>query len=194
MTQAANAPETLAIFGGAFDPPHVGHVLAVHYVLLTSGASRVLVIPCAEHPFGKRQESFAARLAMCRLAFAHLGDAVEILDIEGERKGPSYTIDTVRELMRRRPNVRLELVVGSDSLDDLERWHEIDELRRLAPFRVLSRLEEGETPHSPNAEVLFCLPRVSSTTVREMLEKGGDVSSRVPAAVLDYIRRFDLYR
>ena len=195
MAENDSGKQVLAIFGGAFDPPHVGHVLAVHYVLLTSPARRVFVVPCGDrHPFGKRLEPFADRQAMCRLAFEHLGESVEVLDIEGRREGPSYTVDTVRELQALHPNAHIELVVGSDTLEDLDAWHEIDALREMAAFRVLPRLEDRRLPDGVDEEVLFCLPRVSSTTVRELLETNADAHSRVPACVLDYIREHNLYR
>lgn len=183
------APGALALFGGSFDPPHVGHVLAVHYVLLTAPVERVLVVPCAEHPFGKGHLPFAHRLDMCRMAFESLGASVEVLDIEGRREGASYTIDTVREIAAMHPAARLELIVGSDILDEIADWKDSEALQRLARLRVLPRLGAGAS----GAETPFYLPQVSSSDIRQLLREGRDATPHLPRAVLDYIRRNNLY-
>jgi len=181
----------LGIFGGTFDPPHVGHVFAAHYVLMTSRIERIFVIPCAEHPFGKEQAAFAHRYAMCRLAFQGLGEAVEVLDIEGRRPGPSYTIDTVRDLRSLHPEARLELIVGSDIPPEFPKWKDAEALRRLVDMRVLPR--QGDCPLEGNDETPYPLPRISSSELRDMLAHGRDVSPHVPRAVLDYILAHSLY-
>lgn len=200
MTEPSSTPPGLAIYGGSFDPPHVGHVLAAHYVLLTAPVSRVLVVPCAQHPFGKTQCAFEHRLAMCRLAFAHLGGAVEVLDIEGRRPGPSYTVDTVREIAARHPGVPLELVVGSDIPPEMEKWKDFDTLRALAQVRVLPRFEEAATEEAATdtdgpggGTVSFYLPKISGTTIRQLIRTGGDLVPHVPAAVRRYIAEQGLY-
>jgi nicotinate-nucleotide adenylyltransferase len=174
----------------------VGHVLAAHYVLLTAPVSRVLVVPCAQHPFGKTQCAFEHRLAMCRLAFAHLGEGVEVLDIEGQRPGPSYTVDTVREIAARHPGVPLELVVGSDIPPEMEKWKEFEALRDLAQVRVLPRFEEAATDADGGggAAVSFYLPKISGTTIRQLIRTGGDLVPHLPAAVRRYIEEQGLYR
>lgn len=185
--------EKIAIFGGTFDPPHVGHVLAVYYVLLSAGVDKVLIVPCAEHPFGKDQISFQHRLAMCRIAFAMLGDAVDVLDIEGNRSGMSFTIDTVRQLAEEYPGVRLELIIGSDNVADLPKWKDIDELKQLVDLRILPRLDDNTAESESAQESSFYLPRISSSSLREMLREGQDVSAHVPGRVLGYIARHGLY-
>jgi nicotinate-nucleotide adenylyltransferase len=182
----------IGIFGGTFSPPHVGHVLAAHYVLLTSSVERVFVVPCAEHPFGKEQAAFEHRIAMCRLAFQELGDAVEVLDIEGKRRGPSYTIDTIRELKSLHPDARLELIVGSDIPPEFPKWKDAEELQRLVDLRVLPR-QGAAAPAGSDDERLYHLPRISSSEIRDMLAHGRDVAPHVPGAVLDYMHAHGLY-
>ncbi len=191
MTKPSSPPPGLAIYGGSFDPPHVGHVLAAHYVLLTAPVSRLLVVPCAQHPFGKSQCAFAHRLAMCRLAFAHLGGAVEVLDIEGKRLGPSYTVDTVREIATRHPDVPLELIVGSDIPPEMVKWKNYDVLCALARVRVLPRFEEAIRTEAPR--ISFYLPKISATTIRQMIRAGDDIAPHVPAVVCRYIAEHGLY-
>jgi nicotinate-nucleotide adenylyltransferase len=186
----------LGIFGGTFDPPHVGHVMAVHYVLLTSKMEAALVVPCASHPFGKQHSAFERRLEMCRLAFAHLGERVRVLDIEARRQGPSYTIDTARELRSLHPDAEFELVIGSDITRELENWREIDALRAMVRFRVLPRLEENTAAREGDQDSPFYLPRVSSSGLRALMREGRweDMEGRIPANVLDYIRDNNLYQ
>jgi nicotinate-nucleotide adenylyltransferase len=185
----SEAPGALALFGGSFDPPHVGHVLAVHYVLLTTPAERVLVVPCAEHPFGKDHLPFEHRFKMCRIAFESLGAGAKVLDIEGRREGVSYTIDTVREIAATHPGAPLEMIVGSDIMAEIAEWKDSEALQRLAPLRVLPRL--GASPS--DAATPFYLPQVSSSDVRQLLREGRDATPHLPRRVLDYIRRNDLY-
>ncbi len=179
------AQKTYAIFGGTFDPPHVGHVLAVHYILLTANAERVMVIPCAEHPFGKGQVDFAHRLAMCRLAFTELGQRVQVLDIEAQRQGTSYTIDTVHALRQQYPDVTLKLVVGSDIPAEIDQWKSSKELLQLVELLVLPR--KGFTTQS-------MLPEVSSSDVRHRLTQGQEVTSLLPSSVLAYLHKNGLYK
>lgn len=190
-----NPPLEIALFGGTFDPPHVGHVLAAHYVLLTAGVDRVFVAPCGEHALGKQHASFQDRLAMCRLAFRGLHGA-EVIDIEGSRPGPSFTIDTVRELAALHPGARLTLVIGSDLRGEIAQWKESAELLRMTRLLVLPRLEENTAAAEAGQSTPYYLPRVSSTGMREMLTRGAwdELKNRVPAAVLDYIRANELYR
>ena len=185
----AEAPDEnlTAVFGGSFDPPHMGHVLAVHYVLLTQPVSRVLVIPTARHPFAKRQTAFEHRLAMCRLAFDSVAEA-EVLDMESRREGPSYTIDTIRALQAGAPDARFALVIGSDILRELDQWKESQELQRLVRLIVLRRLEDMEE----GAEGYF-LPRISSTELRKKVAAGESLSAHVPRQVWEYIQRHGLY-
>ena len=95
--------QSIGIFGGSFNPPHMGHVLACHYALLRWNLKKVIVVPSHAHPFGKPLPPFNDRLAMCRLAFGHLGANVEISEIEQEMEGISYTIDVVRKLVHLHP-------------------------------------------------------------------------------------------
>ena len=188
------AEPTIAIFGGTFDPPHVGHVLAVHFVLLTQEVERVLVIPSAQHPFGKKHRGVEHRLEMCRLAFAGLGNRVEVLDIEARREGKSYTVDTVEQLRRIYPEVQFTLVIGSDIVSELPQWKDWDRLREMIRLCVLERLDEDAGSARPGDSVRpHILPRISSTQIRAMLAEGKSPRNLVPAAVLDYIAKNEIY-
>jgi nicotinate (nicotinamide) nucleotide adenylyltransferase len=160
----------LAVFGGSFNPPHLGHALLPGYVLARGDASRVLVAPCADHPLGKSLAPFERRMTWVRQALAHYDDRVEISVIEAElaraREGrPSYTLELLEAIALRYPDERVRLVVGSDILasGETERWHRWDRIAAEFDPIVVPRVGWSE----PGAAAL---PDVSSTKVREQLE------------------------
>lgn len=186
-----NAIGHIGIFGGSFSPPHVGHVLACHYALLRWGLKKVLVIPSFQHPFNKPLPAFEHRLTMCRLAFEHLGDSIEVSNLEQQMGGVSYTIETLRELRRRHPDEHYNLLVGGDILPDTKKWREFEELTRLAPMLVIPRISDGEILGGTELEA--ALPDISSTTIRSNLAAGKHLHGAVPLKVLQYIAEHNLY-
>jgi nicotinate-nucleotide adenylyltransferase len=181
----------IGIFGGSFDPPHVCHVLACLYMLETTDTEKILAIPCYEHAFGKGIAAFERRLEMCRLAFAPLGKRVEVSAIEGERKAVSYTIDTVRELKSRCPSDQFRLIIGSDILEETNKWKDFEGLRRLVEIVTLPRLSAADMRGEKREAFFF--PDLSSTMIRERLARGESVEELVPRTVLQYIREHRLY-
>ncbi|HEY8380292.1 MAG TPA: DUF2520 domain-containing protein [Nannocystis sp.] len=186
----------LAVLGGSFDPPHLGHALIPAYLLARGLAERVLVAPCWSHPFAKQMRPFAERLTMTRLALASQAERVEVSDIEArlaarrDAATPSYTIELLRAVQAEHLGWRVRLVVGSDIVarGELERWHRAAEiLAEFAPIVV---------PRRGYADEATCvLPEVSSTAVRAWLSAGEDPAAQaaleaaVPAPVLSWLRR-----
>ena len=179
---------TVAIYGGSFDPPHLGHVLAVAWALSAADIDEVWVIPTWKHAFGKEQEaSFEARMAMCELAFAPFR-AVRILDIERELGAVSRTLETLKVLRAEHPDVRFRLMIGADLLETVDRWHRWDDIASLAPPLVVGR--EGY----PRPEgCTIAIPNVSSTEIRNALDHGRDLHGLVPSEVAEHIRARGLY-
>lgn len=183
----------VALYGGSFDPPHAGHVLAAAYLTCVAGFERVLVVPVYGHAFDKHPAPFEYRVEMCRLAFAQLRD-VEVSAIESELDAPSYTISTVKALLSRHRDWQLRVVVGADVLPEIERWHESDELQRLAPLYVLGRsgFREESAPRP-------LLPEISSSQIRAWVAQSQSPQADarllevMPASVLAAIRRWRLY-
>jgi nicotinate-nucleotide adenylyltransferase len=183
----------MALFGGSFNPPHVGHVLAVAYVLSLEQVERVLVVPVYEHALGKQLASFEHRLELCRRAFAWL-PRVEVSDIERRLGAPSRTLHTILALEAEHPDWALRLLVGSDITAEIEKWHAYDEIERRAPPLILRRAGA----RAASAPTL--LPEVSSSEIRALLARSqpGDpireeLSALVPRSVLDYIIEQRLY-
>lgn len=178
----------VALLGGSFNPPHLGHLLAAHVARALEPVEELWLVPAARHPFGKPLIAFQHRLAMCQLLCADASGWLRTSDIEGRLGGAGYTVDTLRALHRAWPKNRWTLVVGSDVLPELPRWHEIDEVRRLARLVVLHR-----AGHPAPEAIGPPLAHVSSTEVREALARGRGGEGRVHRAVLAYIEQHGLY-
>jgi len=182
--------QRVALLGGSFDPPHVAHVLLAQYVLLTGAVDRVLVVPVCEHAFGKRLAPFADRVALCELAFASVRH-VRVSRIEEELPHPNRTLATLERLKQQHPQDSLRLLVGSDVLADVAKWHAFEAVVSLAPLLVVPRPgHEGQGP--------VLMPDVSSTQVRELLARRDAAALRelgalVPHDVLHYALENQLY-
>lgn len=184
----------VALFGGSFNPPHVGHVMVVTWLLSAGKVDEVWLLPTGTHPFGKALAPFADRVAMARAAITLFGDRVRVDEVEGERDGASYTIDTVEILRARRPGVRFSLVVGTDILSERPKWKDFDRLLTLVDLIPVRRagVAGSEVWDPANPSPLF--PDVSSTDIRARVSRGESVEGLVPRAVLDLIEARGLYR
>lgn len=180
--------QTIAFFGGSFNPPHVAHQMVCLYLLETQPIDRVFVVPTYRHPFDKPLASFADRLEMCRLAMEPLFPRVVVSDVEGGLgQGPSVTIRTLEALAARHPDARFRLVIGADLLSERGKWHRWADIERLAPPIVVGRQgHEGGTA--------VRLPAVSSTEIRERIARGEAIDELVPRRVVEYLRAKELYR
>jgi len=184
------------LLGGSFDPVHHGHLIAAGRALEALGLARVLLVPCARQPL-KRQGPVAPpeqRRRMLELAVA--GDArFAVEPLELERPAPSYTVDTLRALARRCPGERFVLLLGADAAADLPRWHEADEVARLAEVAVLTRPGTPEV-RSPLVRHAVATPaiEISASDIRARCLAGKSIRYLVPDAVADYIEQEGLYR
>jgi nicotinate-nucleotide adenylyltransferase len=184
----------LGIFGGTFDPPHVGHLVVAQEVHFRLGLDRVLWVPAAIPPHKRDQPITPGELRLELVRAAIAGDErFEASDLELRRGGVSYTVDTLRDLRRDRPDDELFLIVGADQLTELDHWREPDEIRQLATLVGFRR--EGEDPGEVPGVRLVPVPRVdvSSTEVRRRIGAGEPVRYLVPAAVEAVVREAGLY-
>lgn len=177
----------IALLGGSFNPPHVGHLMAAYWTLATQEVDRVWLMPAHRHPFGKELVAFEHRVAMCELAARDLA-SVEVSRIEAEVGGEGRTVETLEHLRRTRPELELHLVVGSDVIPERHKWHRFDRIEELARLIVIHRAGY-DVPEAPGP----VLAEVSSTEVRRRLAAGEDVSLWVPRAVAAYAREHGLY-
>ena len=185
----------IGVFGGSFDPVHVGHLIVAEAAADALRLDRVLFVPAHIQPFkiGVHQASPDDRVAMLRAAIA--GNPRFVLDLrEIERGGPSYTSVTLRELADEHPADELCLMVGADAANDLPHWHEVEEIPRFATVAVLSRPGEATRERlAGTIDVLVPAVDISATLVRERVRSGRSIRYLVPATVADYIAKHSLY-
>lgn len=188
----------IGIFGGTFDPLHVGHLIVAADAAFALGLDRVLFVPAGAHPLkgGSVEASAPLRAQMIREVLAG-SELFELDERELKREGPSYTIDTVVDLSKEHPGSELFLLVGSDILGELERWHRAEELARWARIIVMSRAEVDE-PEAPELDIDFMRVEVthigiSSTEIRERIRRGRPYRYLVPDNVYRIISENALY-
>lgn len=190
----------LGFLGGSFDPIHLGHLLIAQDAFEQLGLDHLDFMPAAVSPLKGREltASPAQRLEMVRLALA--GDArFGVSDLELERGGTSYTIDTVRELSRRHEGAALHWIIGADQIARLHEWKEIGDLVRLLHFAYLAR--PGVEPVAPPAIPGLRLRRlegheiaISSSELRGRVSQGLPLRYFVPLKVAAFIESQSLYR
>lgn len=191
--------ERIGIFGGSFDPVHNAHVALARLALTALQLDEVLWVPAGQ-PWQKPRLLAPAlhREAMVRLAFE--GETRFRLSCsETRREGPSYTIDTVRELQAAQPGAHWFLVVGQDQYAGFHTWHAWQELLTRVTLAVAGRpgadatvaAQVGAVPH---ASVALPAMQVASTNIRERLARGQGIDDWVPAPVARYIARHHLYQ
>ncbi len=189
----------LGIFGGSFDPPHVGHLLIAHDAMERLGLDRLVIVPAAVQPLKRADVTPAAvRLAMARLTFA--GDPrFEVSDVELDRGGVSFTVDTLEEFAARDPGAERFLLLGADVLASFAQWKQPERVLALARPVILARSGSAvELPAGLDAGRLLPLETrrvdVSSTEVRERVRAGKSIRGFVTDGVAALIERDRLYR
>ncbi len=195
----------LGLFGGSFDPIHLGHVLPVRAAQQRLGLDSVIYLPTAQPPHkpGRRFAPTWARYAMVELALLPYRElVVSTFELSGDRS--AYTIDTLEHFRAEQPGAELFLLIGADSSLELDQWRRWRDVVRLATLVVLARpgfTREGAglAPELLRLELIEWFAdravEVSSTRVRAALHAGEPVAEdSVPALVLDFIRKYVLYR
>ena len=192
-----NSELKLGIFGGSFDPVHLGHLLVAQAAVEELGLDKLFFIPAAQSPFKPENQPAPtpARLQLLRLALAGRTNC-EIDDQEIRRGGVSYTIDTLRDYAKKFPGAELFYLVGADHAAKLDKWREAAELAKLAEFVVIPRPGEPvvEFPKPFRGRILKGFPiEISSSQIRARVKSGLPVDHLVPPFVADAIRAAGLY-
>jgi nicotinate-nucleotide adenylyltransferase len=187
----------LGIFGGTFDPPHVGHLIVAEDVAAALDLDEIIFIPTGSHPLkGDKVEAPAElRLEMVREATA--GSARFVVDDrEVRRMGRSYTIDTITEVGAENPGAELYLLVGSDILSEIHRWHRVLEIAERARIVVMSRVDVPEVELGVDVKITrvnVTHVAISSSEIRERVRSNRPVRYLVPDRVYRIIREHSLY-
>jgi nicotinate-nucleotide adenylyltransferase len=199
----------LGIFGGTFDPIHLGHLLLAESCREQASLDEVWFIPCAVQPHkqGRDVTPVQKRLEMIELAIA--GQlAFRASNIEAERGGVSYTVETLRSVKDKEPNSELFLLLGADALADLPNWREPEAICRLAKLVTVSRAGQPCPDFSPlqkftspdqiaefqKLQVTMPQQGISATDLRHRVATGKSIRFQTPRAVEEYIRFHELYR
>jgi nicotinate-nucleotide adenylyltransferase len=193
----------LGIFGGSFDPVHLGHLIIAEQCREQARLDRVLFIPAARPPHKDRVLTpFHHRVEMLTLAISG-NPAFAIDELEGERPGPSYTADTLEELHGREPTAELWLILGADSLYDVPRWYAPQRIVQHAGLLVVGRPGSpppsseplrGDLPEARIDVVSAPLIDIASRDLRKRIAEGRSVRYLVPRAVEAYVEDKGLYR
>ncbi len=194
----------IALFGGAFDPPHLGHVATITTLLNSGRVDQVWIVPVGDNRTDKTPHASApARQKMVELMrVEHFGsDArVQISTLQLEDKLPgSYTIDLIDYLRKETPAHEFFFVIGADNLRQISKWKEAERLMREVQFLVMFR--PGESVVAPAGlqvrvinESEAAQVNISSSNVRDMVRKGSTLGGAVPAQVIEFIDKNKLYR
>ncbi len=187
----------LGIYGGSFDPVHLGHLLVAQAAIEELQLDRLYFIPAAQSPFKPENQpaSPAARLQLLRLALAGKTN-YEIDEQEIRRGGISYTVDTLRDYAQKFPGAELFYLIGADNASKLNEWRDPADLARLAEFVAIPRPGGAPAVFPPpfRGRWLRGFPfAVSSSEIRARVQGGLSVENLVPAAVAEAIRNAKLY-
>jgi nicotinate-nucleotide adenylyltransferase len=204
-----NGRRKVAVFGGTFDPAHMGHLIMAEQCREQAQLDQVWFIPAARPPHKHEDEltPFARRVEMLALALAGQ-PAFRVEELEKDRPGPSYTADTLEELAQRHPDVEWHFILGSDSLPDLPQWHEPLRILKMARLLVVARpghpimpvqelrklLGLTQSDELPLQIIESPLIEISSTDLRRRAGEGRSLRYLVPRAVECYIQEKALYR
>ncbi len=182
------------LFGGTFDPVHLGHLVLGEAAREQLRLDSVLFVPAGTQwrKAGREIAPAQHRVAMVELAVAG-NAAFEVSTVEVERPGPSYMADTLEELSET-PDVELFLVLGKDAYEDLPNWVRPDRIRELATLAVAARNGEDVTLEAPAVRVEMPEIGISATDIRERVAAGRSIRYLVPEAVEAYIREHGLYK
>ena len=177
----------IALLFGSFNPIHKGHLKIAHTAVTKNLAQQTWLVVSPQNPFKKLQEltDFEHRVNMATLAVQNCND-IKVCQIEKELPTPSYTINTIEKLQAKYPDNQFFILCGSDIVENLDKWHRIDELKKLVEFVVYPR-GDNNAQHSPAFDDVELLD-ISSTKLRNSL-----VYSELPTGVYDYITEHKLY-
>ncbi|MFQ5728811.1 MAG: nicotinate (nicotinamide) nucleotide adenylyltransferase [Waddliaceae bacterium] len=199
----------VGLFGGTFDPIHFGHLNMAEELMKAKNLEEVWLCPAFMNPHKIDQQSapIGHRLKMVQLAISDQ-PRFKLLDVEAKRKGPSYTVDTLRQLVaeeQARPSPRrIHLIISDELALDFFHWHKPQEIIRLASLLIGSRLRSSKKPPPLEGDPCICraiesgwtptsVKGISSTEIRRKLSKGLNCEFLVPRKVLDYIYQNNLY-
>ncbi len=187
----------IGVMGGTFDPIHHGHLVAASEVAQSFDLDEVIFVPTGEPWQKKRVTAGEHRYLMTVIATAS-NPRFTVSRVDLDREGPTYTIDTLRDLKLERPGAELFFITGADAIAQILSWRDHDELWELAHFVAVSRpgheLDTGDLPSTNVSQLEVPALAISSTDCRDRVRSGDPVWYLVPDGVVQYIAKHHLYR
>ncbi len=187
----------IGVMGGTFDPIHHGHLVAASEVAQSFDLDEVIFVPTGQ-PWQKSGVSPSEHRYLMTVIATASNPRFTVSRVDIDRAGPTYTIDTLRELKTQRPDAELFFITGADALAQILSWREHDELWDLAHFVAVSRpghvLSTAGLPTDDVSQLEIPALAISSTDCRDRVEHGNPVWYLVPDGVVQYIAKHHLYR
>lgn len=185
----------VGILGGNFNPVHNAHLIVADQVRQQLGLDAVYLMPEYEPPHVDEKETIDEKHRLNMLLLAINGmEGLDIETIEIERKGKSYTYDTMKQLTEANPDTDYYFIIGADMVEYLPKWHRIDELVEMVQFVGVQRPKYKAGTSYPVIWVDVPLMDISSSNIRDFIKKGRTPNFMTPAPVLDYIKKAGLYK
>ena len=184
----------IGLFGGTFDPPHRAHAEIAKLAYEQLELDQVIFIPCQRSPHKETSQPLAAaeRLKLISIAI-HDATWASISDVELQREGLSYSIDTVEYFRGKYAEAKLYWIMGSDQWEVFDTWHRSDDLAELLEFIVFPRPEIPQPKPGKKLHVIEHTFDISSSKIRTLLSQGKPVGDTLQPEVVDYIRAKELY-
>ena len=184
----------IGILGGAFNPPHTGHLIIAQDILDALKLDKVFFIPANISPHKENNDvDGQIRLEMVKLATSD-NAAFEVLSLEIERGGISFTIDTVRELKKRYPGDEFYLIIGSDLANKFSSWKNYEDIKKEVVVVVANRKEYPLEKRSPHLAVDIRQIELSSSQIRELVKNRSSIKGLAKKEVANYIQEHNLYK
>ena len=187
----------IGVMGGTFDPIHHGHLVAASEVAQSFDLDEVIFVPTGQ-PWQKQAVSSSEHRYLMTVIATASNPRFTVSRVDIDRAGPTYTIDTLRELKSQRPDAELFFITGADALAQILSWRDHDELWDLAHFVAVSRpghvLSTAGLPTDDVSQLEIPALAISSTDCRDRVQHGNPVWYLVPDGVVQYIAKHHLYR
>lgn len=174
----------IAIMGGSFNPPHLGHVAVIKSLASSNQFDELWILPCLAHPFEKKLAPYGERLKLCKIAFENISPSVHIKNIEEEiQNTQGWSLHTLQHLRQQYPQDDFFWVMGSDLMQEKNRWKDFDQIEKLVKIYPIPRAGYEQSP----------FPKMASSEIREKISKGESIADYVSKEVEDYIQQKGLY-
>lgn len=197
MNDTTSRPARIGVMGGTFDPIHHGHLVAASEVAHSFGLDEVVFVPTG-HPWQKSDVTASEHRYLMTVIATASNPQFTVSRVDIDREGPTYTIDTLRDLKKDRPDAELFFITGADAVAQILSWRDHDELWELAHFVAVSRpghvLSTDGLPSDNVSQLEVPALSISSTACRARVSDNEPVWYLVPDGVVQYIAKHHLYR